>query len=850
MQLHDSGAQALRASPSPRSPLEEVEALRQDNAALRDRLLKLSQASLLISQSLDPGTVLNRVIEGARALTGARYGALLAFDGPAEIGTLITSGITPDQRRRMGDLPTGLGLLQHLNEIDEPLRLADMSSHPSSVGLPRGHPTMKSFLGTPVQHLGERVGNIYLTEKEGGGEFTLEDEEILVMFAAQAAAILANIHRYAEERRIRSDMDALIDTVPVGVMVYDGKTKNLLSFNREAKRIVRGLSAPDDGRPELFRVMSYWRPDGREILREELPLERAIRGETVRAEEIIIELPDGQKVPTIVNATPILSEHNEVLSVVATIQDMTPLEELVRQRSEFLGMVSHELRTPLTTIKGSAATALNSPSTLDPMEMRQFFQIIDKQVDQMSSLIRDLLSLTRIEAGTFSIAPEPTDAATLVEQARRDFLRGGARNTVEVDIEPDLPGVKADPQRIVQVLSNLFANASRHSPDWSPILVSASRDDVYIIFSVADEGTGISAERLPNLFRTFSQFDSRDLDRHSGGGNGLGLAICKGIVEAHGGRIWAESGGPVLGTRFTFTVPAVEEAVNDASRLSNGSDGTAPAKTRVLAVDDDPQILRIVRSTLAKAGYTPIATDRPEAAERLVAAEKPDLVLMDLMLPGTTGVEVMQRIRGITELPVIFLSAYHSDQDVAQALEAGADDYIVKPFSPVELVARVEAVLRRRAAADRTREREPYLLGDLAIDYAGRRVTVAGSPVKPTAIEYNLLSELSVNGGRVLTHDHLLRRVWGAEYTGDRRILRAAIKKLRRKLGDDADRPTYIFTEPRVGYRMAKPGGGGGEWAIGGRHDDQGRTDSVADLPRSVAEANGIPSRLSTPTWP
>ena len=135
----------------------------------------------------------------------------------------------------------------------------------------------------------------------------------------------------------------------------------------------------------------------------------------------------------------------------------------------------------------------------------------------------------------------------------------------------------------------------------------------------------------------------------------------------------------------------------------------------------------------------------------------------------------------------------------------GADDYIVKPFSPPELLARIEATIRRRAMPSRPEARKPYRLGDLTIDYADRSVTVSGRPVHLTATEYGLLFELSTDAGHVLTHDQILQRVWGTEYSGERELVRAFMTKLRRKLGDDAHKPRYIFTEPGVGYRMAKP---------------------------------------------
>ena len=798
MNLDTAESQVLRR---PGVTLEEAASLRRENEALRERLSGLSEASLRISRSLDLDTVLQGVIDGACSLTRARYGALVAFDDSGDIETLITSGVTPEERPRFGDLPKGLGLLQYLNEIEGPLRLADIAGHPRSVGFPEGHPPMKTFLGTPVLHLGERLGNIYLTEKEGGREFTLEDEETLVMFASQAGMAIVNARRYSDEHRARADLEALVNISPVGVLVFDAKTGDLVSLNQESRRIVGGLRAPGRSQAEILSVLTFRRPDGREIPLAELPTERALKsGETVRAEEIIIQLPDGQTVTTVINATPIFSEAGAVVSVVATVQDMTPLEELERLRAEFLGMVSHELRTPLTTIKGSAATVLGSPSAVDTAEMLQFFRIIDEQADHMRGLIGDLLDVTRIEAGTLSVAPEPTDLAALVDEARKAFLRGGARNSVEVDLAPDLPRIGADRQRLAQVLNNLFSNASKYSPDQSAIRVSASVEDVYVAISVSDKGRGVPAERLPHLFRKYSRIDSDDLDRRIGG-EGLGLAICKGIVEAHGGRIWAESEGPGLGTRFTFTIPAAYEAAN-GSAPSPGP--MARGRARVLAVDDEPQVLRLVRNTLSDAGYTPIVTGDPDEALRLIEVEKPDLILLDLMLPGADGIELMKPIFQITNAPVIFLSGRDGERDVVRAFEAGADDYIVKPFSPTELAARIEAVLRRRAASDRSRTHEPYALGDLTINYAERRVTVAGCPVQLTATEYKLLFELSANAGQVLTQDQLLRRIWGPDYSGDSRLLRSFVKKLRRKLNDDADSPRYIFTEPRVGYRMVK----------------------------------------------
>ena len=192
-------------------------------------------------------------------------------------------------------------------------------------------------------------------------------------------------------------------------------------------------------------------------------------------------------------------------------------------------------------------------------------------------------------------------------------------------------------------------------------------------------------------------------------------------------------------------------------------------------------------------------TADPREVAHLVTTQKPQLVVLDLMLPGTDGLELMQRVPALADLPVIFISGYGRDETIVRALETGAVDYLVKPFSPTELAARVQAALRRRAEPD------PFLLGELAIHYDQRRVSVASRPVPLTATEYALLRVLAVNAGRVVTYDALLRQLWRKRDSADVKVVRAFVKTLRRKLGDDATKPAYIVNERAVGYRIARP---------------------------------------------
>ena len=779
--------------------------LGKENAALRERMSKLSAAILRISASLDPDTVLQEVVDSARALTGARYGIIVTVDDAGAIQDDVASGLTADERRHMSDWADRYQFFEHLRDLPGALRLTDVPAYIRSLGYSWDLTLSKTLQATPMRHRGVHVGNFFLGEKEGGREFTGEDEEVLVLFASQAATAITNARAHRDERRARADLGALVDTSPVGVVVFNARSGRPVLFNREARRIVEGLRSGDSPTEQLLDVIICRRDDGRETRFDELPLADELRkGETVRTEEIELSVPDGRSVTTLVNATPIQSADGAVESVVVTMQDLAPLRELDRLRVEFLSMVSHELRTPLTSIKGSAATVLGAKPALDPAEMREFFRIVDDQADHMRGLIGDLLDAGRIDSGTLSVYPEPAEVAVLLDQARNTFLSAGGRHSVLIDLPPDLPRAMADRRRIVQVLNNLFSNASRHAPESSPIRVAAVREGVHVAISVADGGRGIARERLPHLFRRHAGLAGGD---HEGalGAAGLGLAICKGLVEAHGGRIRAASGGVGQGTEVTFTLPVADVAGEDAAAGFAAGGPPArrdgPERTPILVVDDDPKTLRYVRDALAGSEFAPLVTGDPEEVSGLIRTGRPRLVLLDMMLPGTDGIELMERVPELADMPVIFISGYGRDETIARAFEAGAVDYIVKPFSPMELTARIRAALRGEA------EPEPYILGDLAIHYEERRVSLAGRPVRLTATEYELLRALSLNAGRVSTYECLLRRVWGGRHYGDTELVRTFVKKLRRKLGDDAASPAYIVNERGVGYRMARPDG-------------------------------------------
>ena len=318
----------------------------------------------------------------------------------------------------------------------------------------------------------------------------------------------------------------------------------------------------------------------------------------------------------------------------------------------------------------SALDQRRGPSLLSGQacEVAQFFRIIDEQADRMDSLIGDLLDAGRIDTGTLSVAPEPSDVAVLVDQARGTFISGGGRHTVRIDLPPDLPRVMADRQRLVQVLNNLLANATRRTPRpsgsrrsargcrWrsrSPTRAGASRrtSSASCSASTPPPGTGRAASVAGWASRS-----ARAWSKPRGGASGPRAAASASARASPSRSRWP---------RRPATVPP---------QPAPGPPGHAPDAVPILVVDDDPETLRHLRDTLAEAGYAPLVTGDPGELARLIRAEKPQLVLLDLMLPGTNGVELMQTVPELADLPVIFISGYGRDETIARALEAGAEE--------------------------------------------------------------------------------------------------------------------------------------------------------------------------------
>lgn len=230
---------------------------------------------------------------------------------------------------------------------------------------------------------------------------------------------------------------------------------------------------------------------------------------------------------------------------------------------------------------------------------------------------------------------------------------------------------------------------------------------------------------------------------------------------------------------------------------------TNESTPRILVVDDEAQILRFLATSLGAHGYQVLEASTGKAG--LVSAERdnPDLVILDLGLPDIDGVEILRQIRTTSQVPVLILSAREKESEKVRALDAGADDYITKPFGVAELMARVRSMLRRQSVDPATVDQ--YDHDGLTVDLDRRRITLDDEQVRLTPKEYDLLALLVRHAGRVVTHEFLLKEIWGPTYTSETHYLRVYVGQLRQKIERDSAQPTFVLTEPGVGYRLAEP---------------------------------------------
>jgi DNA-binding response OmpR family regulator/signal transduction histidine kinase len=515
-----------------------------------------------------------------------------------------------------------------------------------------------------------------------------------------------------------------------------------------------------------------------------------------------------------VQSFPVRDDLDLLLGRGVLLDDITLEHSSAQARNETLALAAHELKTPLAIIKGCATTLLGNSMRWDPSMLREMLQMIDTQADRLHDILNTLLDVWRMDAGVQNLRLSEVHISKLFEQLVERWRENAPRHHFVFNVPLEDIIVQCDALRIEQAFNHLLNNAVAYSSMGSAIKIQLETNDIEVCLSIADQGVGIATEHLDRIFDRFYRISPGEQHSH---GSGLGLSIVRATIEAHGGKIWADSPGVGRGTTFSCTLPFIPSKQTEPLETAIASTPGGPLivprtgplrqtqRSKIFVVESDARITRYLRAHLTEQQYHVHTLSHGVQLLRQLDLEEPDIILLATRLSDISGVEVLQRLREFSAIPVMMLCDECDEDEHVRLLDLGADDLIVKPFSIKELLARVRVLLRRSIS----RGEQPtgdviFKTGELTIDYAQHQVHIQENPVQLSRTEYKLLCTLAQNAGRVLTHELLLERVWGAEYDREVDFIWVYISRLRRKIEADPRHPRYILTIPDVGYKLVK----------------------------------------------
>jgi PAS domain S-box-containing protein len=550
----DTEERVLRVLKSLAPGLREVADERRQRLELAAQLEVATSSVIAVTGELALDTVLRRIVDLARQLAGAKYAALGVPDEDKRLVAFVTSGMTAEQEARIGQLPRGRGILGLLLEQPKTIRLQDLNKHPAAAGFPPDHPMMRSFLGVPIIAQGRVLGNLYLTEKLTGTEFTARDERLVEILSRHAAVAIENARLYQIVEREQQRLEAVLAQLPEAVMIVERAPDRVTLVNEQTSRLLGWPISTPVPLDDYLAMNPRLTPEGGRMPHDALPITRAIRyGETTHQREIRIARPDNSQITVLLNAVPIRDADGSVFGAVAIFQDITLIKDAEQLKDDFLSIVSHELRTPMTTIRGGATMLLRDSDKLDTETRDDILLDIANESDRLAILVENMVQLAHIRAGRLAMETEPVHVSTAIRSAvaaERQQLR---ERECTITVDPDLV-VAADPRSLDQVIRNLLHNSLKYSPAGTPVEVTAdsANDGRMAVIAVRDHGIGIAAEDVPHVFERFRRSSAVESSRIPG--MGLGLYLCRELIEAHGGHIWIE---PLSdsGTRVAFSVP-------------------------------------------------------------------------------------------------------------------------------------------------------------------------------------------------------------------------------------------------------------------------------------------------------
>jgi PAS domain S-box-containing protein len=646
-----------------------------------------------------------------------------------------------------------------------------------------------------------RRREVYLKDNEGrvipmlfsGRTITFEDQPCFDVSLTDIS------HQKRLERAFRRDharMVSLIDSLTAGLFLVDNEGL-ITEFNLALSNLLGVDQVSMTRKPyhELFvRFLSG-------ALEPEVIQQSLSRAVTAVSERPVVEIAYDEDSPQHLEVAffPVWDEEGTPLGWGGLVQDVTDIRDRLAWKLELLSILAHDIRTPLATLKGHATALLANYRRWGDEMVVEFLEAMDRTSDDLARQVDRSLALTRVEAGRMGLRPEAIDMIALIYQSIERAAGILDDMPIELDVPESLPTVRADSARVEEVFVNLLDNAARYSPYGKPIVISAKREGPLLQLSIADHGPGVPPDKQRMIFDRYTRADSE------GGGVGLGLFIARRIIEAHGGKIWVTSPPPNIpqGAQFIFTLPIMpDQPTREPTQRTDRPiihEGQVEGQ-HILVVDDEPDTQALLHTILTQEGYEVlIAPDGPAGLE-LFKTSTPELVLLDWMLPGMNGLLVCRAIRRWSDVPILIITSRTSQEDLVTALDAGADDYVTKPFQSMELLARMKALLRRGKGWEEAEGRDRFIAEGLLIDFDARDVWHRGEHLDLTPTEFDLLSYLVRHQGQVLTYNQLVEHVWGLETGRTRHDLFVHISRLRKKIEPSPKEPRFIVTRWGIGY--------------------------------------------------
>jgi PAS domain S-box-containing protein len=628
-----------------------------------------------------------------------------------------------------------------------------------------------------------------------GRSFRIEEQPVFEIS-------LMDISRQKQlERKIQQDhgrMHSMIESLSEGLFLVDNNGI-IIEINRALEGLLALEKARVVGEPyqELFaRLLTS-------VLEPEVVQQSLRQAVTSVTERPVLEINFKGDPPKYLEVTffPVWDDDGSPIGWGGLFRDVTEDRDRQSWKLELLSILAHDIRAPLASLKGHVTALLANYRRWGDEMIMEFFETINRNTDQLARQVDRSLALTRLEAGRLGLRPEVVDPSELIHHAIEQ-IAGSLRETqIQLEFPTELPMVRVDPARVEEVIVNLLDNAIRYAPSDSPIQIQAIPEGALLYISIIDHGPGIPKEKQGTIFDKYVRADS------DGGGTGLGLFICRKIIQAHGGQIWVES--PLkdspAGAKFTFTIPFMPSEIKaqpDIPLPEQLSPTTPEDHLTILVVEDELDFQALIRSILEEAGYhTAVVSNGPSAID-FVQSSPPDLILLDWMLPGMDGLNICRNIRRWSDVPILILTSKTSQEDLVTAFNAGADDYVTKPFKTPELLARILALSRRR-----TFWKEPEMdilnIDGLLINFDSRQVWSRGKLISLTPTEFNLLAYLARHPGQVLTYQQLLDHIYHGEEKRTRQDLFVHISRLRKKIEPAPNEPRFILTRWGVGYMFA-----------------------------------------------